>query len=62
MDLKIIKFDDIEIDKHKFHQCRSPISINNLDINKSLWVHIEEMLMKLNMCFFEKKWWIIRKI
>ena len=36
VDLKIIKFDDAEIDKYKFHQYRSPISINNLDINKTV--------------------------
>ena len=34
MDLKITKFDDTEIQEYKFHQCESPISINNIDINK----------------------------
>ena len=26
--------DDTEIGKHKFHQCKSPISMNDIDINK----------------------------
>ena len=26
--------DDTEIEKHKFHQCKSPISMNDIDINK----------------------------
>ena len=34
MDKKIIKFDDTEIEKHKFHQRKGSISINNTDINK----------------------------
>ena len=38
MDNKIIKFDDIEIDEHKFYQYNSPISINEIDINEaSFW-------------------------
>ena len=32
----IIKFSDIEIEKQKFHQHKSPILINNLNINKIL--------------------------
>ena len=35
MDKTIIKFGDIEIEKQKFHQHKSPISINNIDINKT---------------------------
>ena len=31
---KIIKSDDTEIEKYKFHQQKSPISISNIDINK----------------------------
>ena len=31
---KIEKFDDTEIEKYKFHQHKSPILINNIDINK----------------------------
>ena len=32
MDKKIIKFDDTEIEEQEFHQCKSPISINDIDI------------------------------
>ena len=31
---KVINFDDIEIQKQKFHQHKQPISIKNIDINK----------------------------
>ena len=34
MDIKIINFDDTEIEKYKFYQDKSPILINNIDINK----------------------------
>ena len=34
MDKKVIKFDDTEIEEYKYHQNKSPISINNVDINK----------------------------
>ena len=34
MDEKIIKFDDAEIEEHKFHQYKSPVSINDIDINE----------------------------
>ena len=34
MDKKIIKFGDIDIENQKFHQHKSPISIDNIDINK----------------------------
>ena len=34
MEKKIIKLGDIEIEKPKFYQHKSPISINNTDINK----------------------------
>ena len=34
IDKKIIKFSDTQIEKHKFHQYKSPILINNIDINK----------------------------
>ena len=34
MDKTIIKFGCIEIEKQKFHQHKSPISINNININK----------------------------
>ena len=32
--MKIIKFDDTEIEEYKFHQYKSPILINNIDITK----------------------------
>ena len=31
---KNIKFDDTEIEKHKFDQYKSPILIDNIDVNK----------------------------
>ena len=34
MDINIIKFDGTEIEEYEFHQYKSPISINNIDINK----------------------------
>ena len=34
MDKKVIKFGDTEIEKHKFHQNKSPILRNRIDINK----------------------------
>ena len=34
MDKKIIKFDDTETEKYKFHLHNSPILINNIDINE----------------------------
>ena len=34
MDKKIIKFDDTEIEEYEFHQYKSLISINDIDINK----------------------------
>ena len=34
MDNKIIKLDDTEIEKCKFHLYKRPISIDNIDINK----------------------------
>ena len=34
MDKKIIKFDDTKIEEYEFHEHKSPISINNIDINK----------------------------
>ena len=54
-------FDDIEIEEYKFHQHKSPISLNKIDINKTVisskfsfgkqinisW--ITKMLKKLNL-------------
>ena len=34
MEKTIIKFDDIEIEKQKFHQHKRPVSIKNIAINK----------------------------
>ena len=34
MDKKILKSGDTEIGEYKFHQNKSPTSINNIDINK----------------------------
>ena len=34
MDEKIIKFDDTEFEEYEFHQYKSPISINDIDIDK----------------------------
>ena len=34
MDKKIAKFDDTEIEKYNFQKHESPISIDNIDINK----------------------------
>ena len=34
MDKKTIKLDDIEVDENEFHQHKSTISINSIDINK----------------------------
>ena len=36
MEKTIIKFGDIEIKKQKFHQHKRPISIKNIDINKTV--------------------------
>ena len=34
INLKIAKFHDTEIEKYKFHQNKSPILINDIDVNK----------------------------
>ena len=34
MDKKIIKFDEIEIEKYEFYQYKSLISINEIDVDK----------------------------
>ena len=36
MDKKIIKLDDSEIEEYEIHQHKSPILINDIDINKIL--------------------------
>ena len=35
MDKEIITFSNIEVEKHKFHQHKSPILINDVDISKT---------------------------
>ena len=34
MEKKIVKFGDLEIEKQTFHQHKTPILIENIDINK----------------------------
>ena len=34
MNKKVIKFDDTEIEEYEFYQYKSPIWINEIDINK----------------------------
>ena len=55
MDKTIIKFGDIEIKKQKFHQHKSPILINNIDINKTV--------VSNKFCFIKKgfKYFIVYK-
>ena len=36
MDKKIIKFDDTEIERYKFHHYKRPISINDINVNKTV--------------------------
>ena len=43
---KIINFCNTEVEKHKFHQSKSPIPINNGDINK--------ILLSNKVCFGKK--------
>ena len=43
---KKFKFGYIEIENHKLHQCKKPVSINNIDINK---------IVASNKVFFGKK-------
>ena len=77
MEKAIIKFDDIEIQKQKFHQHKGPISIKNVDIDKIAVsdkvpfgkkkdlniLLVTKMLQKLNLhVFFSQKWLHIEKI
>ena len=43
MDKILRKFGDTEIEKYKFHQRKSPILINNIDIN--------EIVVSNKVCF-----------
>ena len=36
MDKKIVKFGDTEIEKHKFHEHKNAILINNINIKKKI--------------------------
>ena len=54
MDEKIIKFDDTEIQEQEFHQYKSPILINNVDINKKL-VSNKFRFRKLKIGFKDNK-------
>ena len=38
MDKKNIKSDDTEIEEYKFHQYKSPILINDIDIKSSKYI------------------------
>ena len=45
------KFGDTEIEKHKFHQHKSSISINNIDTNK-IWVSSKFSFSKKSSKYF----------
>ena len=51
MDKRIIKLDDTEIEEHEFHQNKSSISINNIDINKIV-VYNKLLFLKQNFKYF----------
>ena len=51
MDRKIIKFNDTEIEEYEFHQYKSPLSINNIDINKIV-VSIKFLFGKQDFKYF----------
>ena len=38
MDKKIIKFDDTETEEYEFHQYKSPVSIDDIDINEIVYI------------------------
>ena len=73
---KVIRFDDIETQKQKFHQHKEPISIKNIDINKlvlsnkipygkkkdlNIWL-AKKMLKKLDLyVYFSQRWGHIEK-
>ena len=60
MDKKIVKFDDTEIKKYKFHQSKSPISLNGIDINKIVvsnklpFTEKDDKKIDLYVYFFQK--------
>ena len=51
IDKKNIKFDDTEIEKHKFDQYKSPILIDNIDVNKIV-VSNKISLSKIDFKYF----------
>ena len=51
MDKKIIKFDGTEIEEYKFHEYKSPISINNI-ANNRIVVSNKFPLGKQNLKYF----------
>ena len=59
IDKKVIKFYDNETEEYKFHQHKSPISINNKDINEII-VSNKRSIFKssisrnIRKAFFEK--------
>ena len=61
MNEKIIKFDSTEMEEYNFHQNRSPILINDVDINKMVVSYNNLPLVNkiLNISFFTK---ILRKL
>ena len=60
MDKKIVKFDDTETKKYKFHQSKSPISLNGIDINKIVvsnklpFTEKDDKKIDLYVYFFQK--------
>ena len=38
MDKKIIKFDDTETEEYEFHQYKSTVSIDDIDINEIVYI------------------------
>ena len=58
MDERITKFDDTEIEKYKFHQRERAILINNIDVNKIVYL-IKVLLVKkfLNVLLVHSVHW-----
>ena len=52
MDKKIIKLDDIEIEKYKFHQYKSPISIDNIIVSNKIVVSKKISFGKNDFIYF----------
>ena len=52
MDKKIIKLDDIEIEKYKFHQYKSPISIDNIIVSNKIVVSNKISFGKKDFIYF----------